>query len=64
VSKLHNPQTSLLGVRFLKGTLREIAPRFGKVGVLRFSGIFWVLAENGFHRRMNVPEMKELERFL
>jgi len=30
--------------------------------VLRFSGVFWVLAENGFHGRM--PEMTELEGFL
>jgi len=32
--------------------------------VLRFSGVFWVMAENGFHGRTNVPERTELEGFL
>jgi len=43
--------------------LRLVLVRVRAWCVLRFSGVFWVLAENGFHGR-NVPERTELERFL
>jgi hypothetical protein len=39
----------------LKGTegkLRLVLVRVRAWCVLRFSGVFWVLAENGFHGRM------------
>ena len=50
----------------LKGSwlkLRLVLVRVRAWCVLRFSGVFWVLAENGFSRE-NVPERTELEGFL
>jgi len=61
VPEITGGQSTLLGgracpevafLRELKGNLRIVLVRVRAWCVLRFSGVFWVLAENGFHGRM------------